>query len=379
MSRDDKRSFAELLSPFLRGRLEALKAEHGQDSPAYLSLARQYLADEREAEIDFLEERSRHYQADVSLSWEGRPLVGVERLYRRVVILEPTLACLSHCRWCLRANYEPFTVRPEDLERFAHYAGSPANRDDLQEVLITGGDPLLVPQMVGKAMDLISRHAPNIHTIRIGSRLPMQDPGRVDEPLIQAISPRAGLRVEIGTHINAPVELCPETKAACRRLQEAGITIYSQHVLLRGVNDTLETQAELFNAVRLQGIEPHYLFHCIPLRGVSHHRTTIDQGLALIRALTSSGLISGRAKPMFTAMTDVGKVTLYDGVMIERRSDMVLLQTGYLHEDRLRWNPSWVLPDSAYVDSQGFLRVWYRDGQIHNKGWRPTAFLGGDH
>jgi len=112
------------------------------------------------------------------------------------------------------------------------------------------------------------------------------------------------------------------------------------------------------------GIEAHYLFHAVPMRGTSHFRTSVDTGLNLARQITSCGIFSGRAKPMFAAMTDIGKIVFYEGTILERDkgSNRILLKSGYQLEERLKWNPSWRMPSSASVDKDGYLNVWYLDG-----------------
>ncbi|NEE23648.1 hypothetical protein G3M58_96505 [Streptomyces sp. SID7499] len=117
----------------------------------------------------------------------------------------------------------------------------------------------------------------------------------------------------------------------------------------------------LYDELRRLDIEAHYLFHCVPIRGMDHHRTSVARGLDLFRKLVVSGMTSGRAKPHFTLMTDVGKVSLYEGTVIGREDDRILVQTGYSYEERRRWAPAWVLPPSARVDENGFLQVWYLD------------------
>jgi len=367
--------FPELVSTFLRGKLDLLRRTKGEDSSEYMALARQYFRDPREDEVDWKAERRRHYEAELVRGEDGSTLVGIERLYRRVALIDLTTLCLAHCRYCLRQQYGSFTLSSEDVERAAAYFGGPSHRDDLREVLITGGDPLLLPELLDFAIDSIVRLAPNIEVVRIGSRLPLQQPDRVDDAALRAVRRRKGLRIELGTQVNHPLELWPESRSAYGRLQDQGLAIYNQQVLLRDVNDSLDVLCELYDALRHLGIEAHYMFHCIPLRGAGHHRTTIEEGLDLIKELTSSGGISGRCKPMYTAMTDIGKVTLYEGSILDRKGDMVMLQTGYTLKDRLRWNPSWKLPESAAVDDVGRLIVWYKDAQVHNEGWPSTYWL----
>lgn len=374
MERQVAREFGQRLSPFLSQRIEELKRTYGEESRQYRGLAAQYLFDEREREIDWKSERRRHYEAELLRGSDGEELRGLERLYRRVALIDLTTACTSFCRYCLRKEYADFTLSERDIERAAIYFGSRENRDELREVLITGGDPCLLPDLLRYALDSIAKNAPNIEIVRIGSRLPVQEPSLVNEALLSALCPRVGLRVELATQVNHPIELCKESRTAYGAIRDLGVTIYNQQVLLNGVNDDLETLVELYDAFRYIGIEAHYMFHCVPVHGVAHLRTSVEKGLVLARGLTSSGMTSGRAKPMYTAMTDIGKVTFYDGCIADRRGDMVLLHTEYTVDDRKRWNPSWNVPDSTVVDAEGRMSVWYKDSVLHNEGW-PTTYI----
>jgi len=373
----DKKKFIweEKIPPFLIDKMELLKQKYGNNSREDLAIARQYRVDNREKQIDYKAERNRHYEADLIIHEDNMPLKHLERLYRRVALIELTTICIAHCRWCLRANYPKFTQKKEDIIRAAKYFGSSQNKDDLREVLITGGDPFLLPELLDFTIDSIIEFAPNIEIIRIGSRLPTQDPERINKKLLHALRKRNNLRIEVATQINHPLELWKETKKAYKILKKMGITIYNQQVLIRGVNDDLDTLVQLYNGLRDMGIEAHYMFHCCPIKGMSHHRTSVEEGLELIKGLTSSGHISGRSKPMYTAMTDIGKVTLYEGVILDKRGDMILLQTKYSLEERIKWNPSWRIPDSAHVDENGYLRVWYKDGKVHDRAWPTTYFF----
>lgn len=370
-----KTTWEEKISPFLQHKMQILKQEYGENSRELLAIARQYRNDVREREIDYKVERARHYEADLTVDQDGLPLKALERLYKRVALIELTTICIAHCRWCLRANYPTFTLTKKEIEQAAKYLGKNQNKYDLREVLITGGDPFLLPELLEFTIDSIIKFAPNIEIVRIGSRLPVQDPERINEKLIHALRKRRNLRIEVGTQINHPIEFWEETKEAYKTLQKMGIATYNQQVLLRRVNDDLDTLVQLHNGLRDIGIEAHYMFHCCPIRGMSHHRTSVEEGLELIKGLTSSGRISGRSKPMYTAMTDIGKVTLYEGVILDKKGDMILLQTRYLKEERLKWNPSWIIPDSAYVDENGYLRVWYKDGKVHDQAWPTTYFF----
>ena len=360
--------FREKLTPFLRKQLSLLAEEFGPDSDEVRALKLQYLKSSHE-DVVSTNDRMRHYEATENVNHSGVALRGVERLYRRTILIQPTMACAAHCRWCLRGQYPIATLREGDIVNFAKFCGSPAVRDDLREILITGGDPFLVPQVLLLIFSEVKKHAPNIQFFRIGTRVPVQDPSRVDRKLLAVLDAAAPVKVEIGTHVNHPVELTAPAREAYKKLSGLGLRIYDQSVLLKGVNDSVEVLSRLFDELRYLGIEAHYLFHCIPMRGMSHHRTTVQRGLDLIGGVNSSGLVPGRAKPMYTLMTDLGKTTLYEGSILEKNDDdEILVQTHYRADETRRWNPSWRMPPSAVEDENGSLRVWYPDGSDEEMG-----------
>jgi lysine 2,3-aminomutase len=101
------------------------------------------------------------------------------------------------------------------------------------------------------------------------------------------------------------------------------------------------------------------------MRGTAHHRTSLAHGLALATALSACGEFSGRAKPRFTVLTDIGKIVLVHGSIIDHRAATheVLIRSGYRLDDRLRWNPSWVTPPGTVVDADGWMQTWYLDAR----------------
>ncbi len=354
--------FKEKITPFIREQMADIEKIQGKDSSDYRALELQYVKSDLEDKI-VDSDRRRHYESEVIVEFEGQVLKGVERLYRRSILIEPSSVCAAHCRWCLRGQYPLFSLKEEEILAFARYCGSDAVKDDLREILITGGDPLMVPKRLQQIFDNVKKYAPNIEIFRIGTRVPVQDPDRVNNELMDIIKSAAPIKVEIATHINSPAELTPKVKDAYARLYEDVFKIYDQTVLLKGVNDEIDILAHLYDEFRYMGIEAHYLFHCIPMRGMSHHRTTVKKGLDLIAELTSSGAFSGRAKPMYTLMTDLGKITLYQGTIVDRNEkNELLIQSRYTVENFKKRNPSWKKPEAALVDENGYLQVWYPDG-----------------
>lgn len=353
--------FPEKITTFLREKLEYLASAYGIESRQYNGLALQYLRSSRE-DAATEGENLKHYEAGVQVAGSHEILPGLERFYRRTLVIEPTLVCVANCRYCLRSNYAKHTLTEKQLVEVARYCGKEQNRDTLNEVLITGGDPLLIPQRVEFLLNALIDHAPNIRIIRLATRLPGQDPARIDENVVALFKNKPSLRFELATQINHPVEFFPEVEESFRKISDLGVKIYAQNVLLKGVNDDEDTLVDLYNKMRENSIEAHYLFHCVPLRGIDHLRTSVNKALELIKSLTCSGKISGRSKPMCAAMTDIGKITFYDGAILEKKEGRLLLQSNYRLDERLSWNPSWEIPASAEVDENGLLRVWYLDG-----------------
>lgn len=365
MSTVTERSFVEKVSPFLQGKLNEAKKEYGTESKQYQDIARQFLVNDIEKSSSNSHTRLRHYDADMHFGQHDEAVIGMERLYRRTMLLELTTSCFAHCRWCLRSNYHRFTLSKQQVRDNIALLSDPIALDTVREILITGGDPFISPQRLDYCLEQISKQAPHVEIVRIGTRIFTSNPQHIDADIMEMfVKHRKNFRIEIGTQINSPVEFWPESIEAMKKLQDCGVVMYNQHPLLKGVNDNVDTLAELYDKCRKYSIESHYLFHCVPMVGMEHHRTSIAKGLELIRVLTSGGYFSGRAKPHYACMTDIGKIVLYQGTVIQKdeENNSVLLQSAYKLEDRRRYNPGFELTDSMQIDADGYLQVWYPDG-----------------
>lgn len=310
------------------------------------------------------QERRRHYESELTLEYEGSEVIGVERLYKRTILIEPTTVCAAHCRWCLRGQYPVKTMTKDNIVHASRYIGSEQLRDDIREVLITGGDPLMSLPLLKFTIENLVENAPNVTIIRIGSRVPFHDPARINEQMCELFSQYPDLKFEIGVNVNHAVEFWPEAVSSIKRLQDVGVRFYNQHPLLKGVNDDLDTLIDLYSLLRDCDIDAHYMFHAIPMRGMSHHRTSVAKGLELANRLSSCGEFSGRSKPRYAVLSDIGKIVLYQDTIVDHRNsdNALLLKSGFKAEDRMRWNPSWKMPDSALIDNSGYLMTWYVDG-----------------
>lgn len=354
-----KDAFKQKVPAYLEHLLEKIGSEYGEKSPEYYAIYNQYFYSTLEDSVEE-EHNLKHYEAAVGS--KGRLPRGLERLYRRQLVIDLTMVCAAHCRYCLRSNYDPFQIKRSDIEGIVAYISSDGH---LKELLITGGDPFIVPRLLMELISEVVKKAPNIQIIRIGTRLPVQSPDKFDEELFDFFkSYRQSVRFECAIQINHAIELQEHPRKIIEALQDSGVRIYSQNVLLKNVNDNIATLVQLYDNLRYMGVEAHYLFHPVPLVGTHHFRPSIAKALDLVKELTSAGQISGRIKPMLSLMTDVGKVTLYEGTLGAKDEDGYYdVRTSYRVEDRLRWNPDYLLPDTTQVDDQGRIIVKYLDGR----------------
>tara|TARA_B100000965_G_scaffold401301_1_gene424896 strand:+ start:5918 stop:7069 length:1152 start_codon:yes stop_codon:yes gene_type:complete len=359
-----KDQFKELISPFLKSKMEEAKKNYGESSSEYLAIARQYIQDPLETKIVGGLEKPRHYQSEVRAYYDNKQVKGIERLYKRTILLEPTTVCAAHCRWCVRGQYPVETMSKDNISNATKYMGSDERREELKEVLITGGDPLMSVPLLAFTLNEIKKNAPNIKIVRIASRVPFHDPERINNTMLEMFSDFSDFRLELGTHINHPVEFWKESVESLKKLQSVGFRIYNQNPLLKGVNDNFQTLSELYSNLRDYDIESHYLFHAVPLRGMSHHRTSVKKGIDLSNDLSSCGEFSGRAKAKYCILSDIGKIIVYQDTIVDRREkdNSILLKSGFNIKNRLQWNPSWEKPDSVEMDEDGTMYVWYLDG-----------------
>ncbi len=225
------------------------------------------------------------------------PVEGIVHRYPDRVLLKVVHACAVYCRFCFRREM----VGPKGLGALAPKAldgalAYIAQHPDIWEVILTGGDPLILSPRRLKA--LIARIAAidHVKAIRIHTRLPVADPAAITDALVAALKV-PGKAVFVALHANHPRELTPAARAACARFVDAGLPMVSQSVLLKGVNDDVQTLTALMRAFVETRIKPYYLHHGDLAPGTSHLRTTIAEGQALMAAMR--GDLSGLAQPAY--------------------------------------------------------------------------------
>ena len=224
------------------------------------------------------------------------PVPGIVHRYPDRVLFLVTDHCPVYCRYCTRSRLvggnASFDLTRRQWQRGIDYiAATPAVHD----VLISGGDPLIMSD--DRLEWLLSRLAkiPHLDYIRIGSKVPVVLPMRVNRGLCEMLQKYHPLFMSI--HITHPRELTPEASEACMRLADAGLPLGSQTVLLKGVNDDAETLRDLMRGLLRVRVRPYYLLQCDPITGSGHFRTSLEDGKALIRELR--GHLSGYAVPHY--------------------------------------------------------------------------------
>jgi len=273
--------YAVALTPDLAGLIDAADPED--------PIARQFIPDAREL-VRAPEERSDPI-GDAAKS----PIKGIVHRYPDRVLLTPVHVCPVYCRFCFRReNVGPGGDALTPAETAAALGYIRAHRE-IFEVILTGGDPLVLAPKKLAALIAALGAIPHVQVIRIHTRAPVAQPGVVTRELVRALrSPKA---LYVVLHCNHPREVTAKLAAAALRLVKAGIPLLSQSVLLKGVNDDAGTLEALFRALLAARIKPYYLHHPDLAPGTAHFRTGIAEGRALMRRLR--GRLSGLAQPSY--------------------------------------------------------------------------------
>jgi lysine 2,3-aminomutase len=252
-------------------------------------IALQFVPDERELETHAEE------SADPIGDAAHSPVPGLVHRYPDRVLLKVVNACAVYCRFCFRREMVGPGRGALTGKALAAALDYIARAPKIWEVILTGGDPLVLPPR--RLKDLMTRLTAidHVKVVRLHTRIPVVAPEHVRPGLLRAL--RTGKATYMVLHANHPRELTEEARAACARVVDAGIPMLSQSVLLRGVNDDVETLGALMRALVECRIKPYYLHHADLAPGTAHLRTSIVEGQVLMRALR--GRYSGLCQPQY--------------------------------------------------------------------------------
>ncbi|WP_245846076.1 KamA family radical SAM protein [Longibacter salinarum] len=251
------------------------------------------------------------------------PVKNLIHNYRDRVAFCVTAECAIYCRYCLRKRMvgdADFFMRTGELQEAIDYI---AAHDEIRDVLLTGGDPLTFNEAHLEWLLSRLRAIDHVEIIRFGSRMPVKLPYRITDDLCSLLAKHHP--VWVNTHFNHPKELTADAAAAIDRLTSAGVPVGNQTVLLRGINDDVETMKALNEGLVRMRVRPYYLYQAQLIGGTAHLRTPIETGMHIMRELR--GRTTGFAIPDYVLDTPHGKVPLHRSYVRGRAGDRVVMET----------------------------------------------------
>lgn len=269
------------------------------------------------------------------------PVPGLVHRYPDRVLMLVTTQCASYCRYCTRSRIVGDPT--QNFNRREHEAQLDYIRrtPQIRDVLISGGDALtLAPRLLESVIRGL-REIPHVEIIRIGSRVPVFLPQRIDDELCEMLERYHPIWMNI--HVNHPNEITPELARACDKLSRAGIPLGNQSVLLAGVNDCVHVMRELVQRLVEIRVRPYYIYQCDLVEGAGHFRTPVGKGLEIIEGLR--GHTSGYAVPTYVidAPGGGGKIPVMPNYLISYSDHKVVLRNyeGFIttYEEPIEYTP----------------------------------------
>jgi lysine 2,3-aminomutase len=254
------------------------------------------------------------------------PVPGLTHRYPDRALLVTTHVCTMYCRFCTRKRATMvrggWDAISHNDERMIEYV---RDHPEIHDVIVSGGDPITLP--IAKLRFFLENLAaiPHVDVIRIGTRVPVTLPMRLyDQELIDLLA--SAEKVWIQTHFNHPREITPEAERVCKTLLRAGMPVNNHTVLMKGVNDSLETMRDLMRALLRIKVRPYYIFHCDPVIGAGHFRTSVWKGLEIMEGLR--GHLSGLGIPTYVVDSPHGggKIPLMPNYLVSASDDAVVLR-----------------------------------------------------
>jgi lysine 2,3-aminomutase len=241
-----------------------------------------------------------------------------------------TTQCASYCRYCTRSRIVGDPGQTFSRQEFEQQLDYLKRTPQVRDVLLSGGDPLvLAPKILEEILTRL-REIPHIEIVRIGSRVPVFMPMRITQELCDMLGKYHPLWLNI--HVNHPNEISKELAEACDRMSRAGIPLGNQSVLLAGINDCVHIQRELVQKLTRIRVRPYYLYQCDLVEGAGHFRTPVSKGIEIIEGLR--GHTSGYAVPQFIvdAPGGGGKVPVMPNYLLSMSDHKVIVRNfeGYV-------------------------------------------------
>ena len=228
---------------------------------------------------------------------EASGCYGLKQRFPDRVLVMTSNACFMNCRHCTRKGLLKHAEVIRTDEELATCVAYVQERPLVRDVLLSGGDPLVLPD--DEVMRFVHTFSdlPQIDVVRLCTRAPCVNPARVTKDLAALLGSSG--KVWVNTQFNHADELTPEAVQACENLVRAGIPVSCQTVLLAGVNDSVDAMLELFRALQRARVRPYYVFQCDPIAGISHFRVPLEKAQKIERACAER--IGGLGLPRFVA------------------------------------------------------------------------------
>jgi len=285
----------------------------------------------RQAVPDVAETETAGMAADPFCEAEQSPVPGLIHRYPDRAVFLASGKCALHCRHCMRRR-DVDTGMYDRRDLYDGVLGYIGRTRSLREVILSGGDPLMLTDRVLADLLAALRKIPHIAILRIHTRVPCTWPQRITPGLADRLKRYGPLYINI--QFNHPAEITPAAAAACTLLADAGIPLGSQTVLLKGVNDNADTMLRLLQGLLSIRVRPYYLHHPDPVAGTAHFRVPLRRGLDILAYLR--GRVSGLGVPQY--MLDLpgggGKIPLLPQYFKEQSADRLVVRNfeGRLYE-----------------------------------------------
>lgn len=252
------------------------------------------------------------------------PLTAIIHRYPDRLLITGSLECATYCRHCFRKRKvggKRQNVSLNDIRQGLAYIREHA---EIRDVLISGGDPLMLNDETIEEIVCELRAIPHIEIIRIGTRTPVTMPQRITDALVDRL--KKYHPVWLNTHFNHPREFTAESEQALARLADAGFPLGNQSVLLKGINDNIDTMRELIQLLVKNRVRPYYLYHCDYMPGLRHFRTPLNRGIELLDELI--GYTTGFSIPTYVidAPGGGGKIPLAPDYFVKNNKDEIILR-----------------------------------------------------
>jgi len=253
---------------------------------------------------------------DTSGEAENTKMPGLQHKYSETALILATNRCATYCRHCFRKRLVGLPT-DEIVKRFEDAAEYVEKHSEINNVLISGGDPLVLSnEVIERFLEILTK-IEHLSFIRFGSRTPVTLPNRLSDPELLGLFKKYSQmdkRLYVVTQFNHPREITPQSVSAVSRLINAGVLLSNQTVLLRGVNDNPETLATLMNKLVSIGVAPYYVFQCRPVKRVKRHfQVPLCEGVRIVEKAKAN--CNGHSKRFKYAMSHkTGKVEIL-GIM----------------------------------------------------------------